>query len=79
MLKGYSEYKLFYIEIGPKVGYLIYRENRDTGYGEAEKGDVCLCVGDGINIGGNNKFELGLRINWRLINTYPELQLAYIF
>jgi hypothetical protein len=90
MLKGYSEYKLFYIEIGPRVSYLIHQENEDTGYGEAEKWDVGLCVGGGINIGGNNKFELGLRINWGLTNTYPDapkknnnnnlaLTLAYFF
>ncbi|HCC51639.1 MAG TPA: hypothetical protein DEQ30_05905 [Porphyromonadaceae bacterium] len=75
LLKAYTlDNDLFYIEIGPEVSYLIHQKNKRLDLGEARKFDVGLCLGGGVNIGGEHKFELGARLNWGLMDIYPDVK-----
>jgi hypothetical protein len=75
LMRAYTlDNNLFYIEIGPKISYLIHQKNKRLEPDEARKFDVGLCIGGGINIGGEHKFELGARLNWGLVDIYPNVK-----
>lgn len=72
LMRAYTlDNDLFYIEIGPKVSYLIHQKNELY---NARKFDAGLCIGGGINISGEHKFELGVRLDWGLVDIYPDVQ-----
>ena len=75
MMRAYTlDNNLFFIEIGPKVSYLIHQKNKGLELTEARKYDVGLCIGGGVNIAGEHKLELGARLNWGLVDIYPDME-----
>ncbi|MDR3220356.1 MAG: PorT family protein [Dysgonamonadaceae bacterium] len=75
MLKGYFfKNRLFFLELGPEVGFLVSQKNKDKDayLGDINKFDVGINLGGGINFGSNNQFELGARLNYGLVEVYPD-------
>ena len=75
LLKGYfgGQERLF-LELGPKLSYMINSKNKELDFGDYNKYDFGLCLGGGLNLGRNNNFEIGARIYMGLIDIYPYLK-----
>ncbi|MDD4516088.1 porin family protein [Massilibacteroides sp.] len=74
MLKGYFlNNDLMYIEFGPRLSYMINYENKSKDLDEAKEFDFALSIGGGLSLGKNNNIEIGGRLNWGLLDMYPDI------
>ena len=65
--------KLLFVELGPKLSYMINQKNKEKDYPKLNKFDIGLCLGGGVNLGRNDNFELGARLNYGLLDVYPDV------
>ena len=68
------ENKLIFVELGPKLSYMINHKNKDKDLAESKKFDIGLCLGGGVNLGTNNNFEIGARLNYGLVDIFPDIE-----
>ena len=75
LLKGYfgTNNRLF-VELGPKLNYMINHKNKEKDLGDCNKYDFGLCFGGGLSLGANNNFEIGARASLGLIDIYPTIK-----
>ena len=74
MIKVYPlKNKLLFVELGPKLSYMISQKNKDKDYAKPNKFDIGLCLGGGVNLGRNDNFEIGARLNYGLLDMYPDI------
>ena len=73
LIKGYfTKDRFLYMELGPKLSYLINHKNEDKDLSKSDKFDLGLCLGGGISLGSKNIFEIGTRLNYGFLDIYPD-------
>jgi hypothetical protein len=73
LIKGYfTKDRFLFVELGPKFSYLINHKNKDKDLSESNKFDLGLCLGGGISLGSKNNFDIGARLNYGLLDIYPD-------
>jgi len=63
---------LLFVEFGPKPSLRVNYKNRSKDLSKPEKFDFGLCLGGGVSLGFDNNYEIGARLNYGLMDIYPD-------